>query len=97
MPLTDGCSENFLHYLAIEDNTEGMALLRSLGSSIPQFALTHALELGYTKMVKLLLELAAEPDLMSCQNTLNNEIFELSEETKKLMRSYFSRYDYELL
>jgi len=88
--------ENVLHWLAVENRTEEVELLRSLGSPIPEFALVHALEAGYTEMVILLLELGADPNIETCKTSLNNSIWELSKKTKRLMRSYFKQYGHEI-
>lgn len=88
--------ENVLHWLAVENHTEGVSLLRSLGSPIPEFALIHALEAGHTEMVILLLELGADPNIETCKRSLNNPLWELSDKTKRLMRSYFKQYGHEI-
>ena len=88
--------ENVLHWLAVENHTEGVALLRSLGSPLPEFALIHALEAGQTEMVILLLELGADPNIEICKRSLNNSLWELSDKTKRLMRSYFKQYGHEI-
>jgi len=88
--------ENVLHWLAVENRTEEVELLRSLGSPIPEFALVHALEAGHTEMVILLLELGADPNIETCKNSLNNPIWELRKKTKRLMRSYFKQYGHEI-
>jgi len=88
--------ENVLHWLAVENHTEGVALLRSLGSPLPEFALIHALEAGHTEMVILLLELGADPNVEICKRSLSNPLWELNDKTKRLMRSYFRQYGHEL-
>ncbi|MEZ5590995.1 MAG: hypothetical protein R3F53_09950 [Gammaproteobacteria bacterium] len=88
--------ENVLHWLAVENHTEGVELLRSLGSPIPEFALIHALEAGHTEMVILLLELGANPNIETCKRSLDNPLWELSSKTKRIMRSYFKQYEYEI-
>lgn len=88
--------ENVLHWLAIEYHTEGVTLLRSLGSPLPEFALIHALEAGHTEMVILLLELGAEPNIEICKNSLNNPIIGLSKKTKQILQSYFVQYGFEI-
>ena len=88
--------ENVLHWLAVENHTEGVQLLRGLGSPIPEFAIIHALEAGHTEMVILLLELGADPNIETCKSALNNPIWELSAKTKRLMRSYFKQYGHEI-
>lgn len=88
--------ENVLHWLAVENHTEGVALLSSLGSPIPEFALIHALQAGHTEMVILLLELGATPNTETCKNSLNNPLWKLSDKTKRLMRSYLKQYGHEI-
>ncbi|WP_444925300.1 ankyrin repeat domain-containing protein [Microbulbifer sp. TRSA002] len=88
--------ENVLHWLAVENHTEGVQLLRSLGSPIPEFALIHALEAGHTEMVILLLELGADPNIEACKRSLNNSLWVLSDKTKRLIRSYFKQYGHEI-
>src|SRR5690606_38157315 len=84
--------ENVLHWLAVENHTEGVALLRSLGSPIPDFALIHALQAGHTEMAILLLELGANPNTAICERSLENPLWELSDKTKRIMRSYLKQY-----
>ncbi len=88
--------ENVLHWLAVENHTEGVAQLRSLGSPLPEFALVHALEAGHTEMVILLLQLGAEPNIEICKRSMNNSLWGLNKKTKRLMRSYFSQYGHEI-
>lgn len=88
--------EDVLHWLAVENHTDGVQLLRSLGSPIPEFALIHALQAGHTEMVILLLELGADPNIETCRQALNNPLWELNEKTKRLMRSYLKQYGHEI-
>lgn len=91
--------ENVLHWLAIENHTEGIELLRSLGSPIPEFALIHAVEQGNTETVILLLELGAELNeyiANTCSRSLKINSFEISDKKIRLMKSYFKQFGYEI-
>ena len=91
--------ENVLHWLAIENHTEGIELLRSLGSPIPEFALIHAVEHGHTETVILLLELGAELNEYvsnTCGKALKTNAFGMPEKNVRLIKSYFKQYGYEI-
>ncbi|WP_160015146.1 hypothetical protein [Pseudomonas sp. 8BK] len=90
--------ENVLCWLALENLIEGVSLLRSLGSKIPQFTLCEAIEMGNTEMVILLLELGAdiEAEISFCRSAIDNEIYNLSSKKKRLIRSYFEQYGHEI-
>jgi len=90
--------ENVLSWLALENHTEGVCLLRSLGSRIPPFTLCEAIQMGNTEMVILLLELGAdiEAEITSCQSAIENKIHNLSSKKKRLIRSYFKQYGHEI-
>ncbi len=60
------CDETVLHWLAVENNEDGVRLLRSLGAEISPWAIHHAIEVGSTEMVILLLELGGVPELEVC-------------------------------
>jgi len=82
---TNLSGETVLHWLAVENHTNGIKLLRSLGATIPEFALIHAVEHGHTETVILLLELGADAKGFDLDRTLNSPIWELS---------YFSQFGY---
>ena len=63
--------ENVLHWLAVENRTEDVKLLRSLGSPIPELAFEDALEGGNIEMVILLLQLGASPNISMCNNSFS--------------------------
>ena len=91
--------ENVLHWLAVENKTEGIELLRSLGSPIPAFALINAVEHGHTETVILLLELGAEINeyiSSTCSRSLKRNSFKISDKKIGLMKSYFKQYGYEI-
>ncbi len=91
--------ENVLHWLAVENHTEGIELLRSLGSPIPDFALIDAVELGHAETVILLLELGAELNeyvVNICHNSLKRNSFEMSDRKIQLMKNYFRQFGYEI-
>lgn len=87
--------ENVLHWLAVENHTEGVSLLRSFGSPIPDYALVHAIEAGNLEMVILLLELGVTPNLDACRASISNPIWELSDKIKRIIRSYFEQYGHQ--
>lgn len=91
--------ENVLHWLAIENHTDGIRLLRSLGSPIPEFALIHAVEHGHIETVILLLELGAELNEYvsnTCSKSLKSNYFEVPDNKIRLIKSYFKQYGYEI-
>lgn len=92
----DCCDETVLHWLAVENHVDGVTLLRSLGAQISPWALVHSMQVGNTEMVILLLELGVEPEVSVCKRTLENPLFKLTKKQKRLMRSYFSQFGYEI-
>jgi len=90
------CGETALHWLAVENNFEGVKLLRSLGAEIPEWAIHHAIEVGAMDMVILLLELGAEPGIDVCNGYLNNGFWELIPKQKRLLISYLRQFGYEV-
>lgn len=92
----DCCNETALHWLAVENHVEGVALLRGLGARISPWAIAHAIEVGSLEAVILLLELGGEPDIGVCKRYLENPYWELSKKQKRLIRSYFKQYGYEI-
>lgn len=91
--------ENVLHWLAIENHIEGIELLRSLGSPIPEFALIHAVEHGNTETVILLLELGAELNEYvsnTCSRALKTNSFAISSRKIRLIKNYFKQFGYEI-
>lgn len=93
---TNRCGENVLKWLAVENHVEGVTLLRSLGSSIPESALWEAMQMGHTDMVILLLELGAEVDVEVCKRTLSSKLWGLDKKKIRLMTSYLKQFGYEL-
>jgi ankyrin repeat protein len=93
---TNRVGENVLRWFALENCFEEVRMLRSLGSSIQPSALTEAVDMGNTRMVGLLLELGAEPDLDYCRSSLNFKLSKLSSRQKNIIRSHFRDYGYEL-
>ena len=92
---TNWIGENVLHWMAVENQVREIELLRGLGSPIPPFALVEALELGNCETVILLLELGVDVDLVSCSSTFAGTSL-LSPHRRRLMRSYFHQYGYDL-
>ncbi|WP_339068230.1 ankyrin repeat domain-containing protein [Teredinibacter turnerae] len=91
--------ENVLHWLAIENHTEGIKLLRSLGSPIPEFALIHAVQHGHAETVILLLELGAELNEYisnTCSRCLKTNSFGVSAKKIRLIKSYFKQFGYAI-
>lgn len=84
--------ESVLHWLAVENHTEGIKLLRSLGAEIPELALIHAMQLGHTETVILLLELGADPAGIDVERVLDSDVWELTKKQKRLIRSYCSQF-----
>ncbi|HBY85594.1 MAG TPA: hypothetical protein DEO86_06940 [Colwellia sp.] len=90
------CDETALHWLAVENNLDGVRLLRSLGANISEWAIHHAIEVGAMEMVILLLELGGEPSIDVCRKYITNEVWELKPKQKRLLISYLNQYGYEL-
>jgi hypothetical protein len=93
---TNRVGENVLAWLCVENHFEGVKLLRSLGSPIPDFSLWEAIQAGQTEMVILLLELGVAVDIEVCRSSLHNPFFHLDKKNKRLITSYFSQYGYEI-
>jgi hypothetical protein len=93
---TNWIGENVLHWFAVENGIEEIALLRSLGSPIPQWALVEAMEMGHCETVILLLELGAEVDIGACRTSFASNPFEVSSRKRRLIRSYFQQFSYSL-
>ncbi|USD22777.1 hypothetical protein MJO52_06470 [Microbulbifer variabilis] len=90
------CNETVLHWLAIENQVAGIVLLRGLGARISPWAIAHAIEVGSLDAVILMLELGGEPELEVYKNYLDNPFWELTQQQKRLFRSYFKQYGYEI-
>jgi len=86
--------ETVLHWLAVENHVEGVALLRLLGARIPAYAIVHAIEAGHTEMVTRLLELGGDIRGIDLEGVLGNPLWGLSQKKKEFIRRYFSQYDY---
>ena len=93
---TNCTGENVLRWCAVENYLDEVEMLRSLGSSIQPAALSEAVGLGYTFMVGLLLELGAEPDLVSCRRELSSKFNRLTKRQKHIICSHFRDYGYEI-
>ena len=93
---TNGIGENVLRWFAVENGLDQVKMLRSLGSPIQSSALSEAVGLGHTRMVGMLLELGAEPDLVYCRNELNSKFNKLTKRQKHIISSHFRDYGYEL-
>lgn len=92
---TNFTGETVLHWLAVENHTDGIALLRSLGATIPLFALIHAVEHGHLETIILLLELGADPEGYPVERMLEHPMREMSKREKQIIRSYFKQFGYE--
>jgi hypothetical protein len=90
------CDETPLHWLAIENNLDGVRLLRSLGANISEWAIHHSIEVGAMDMVILLLELGGEPSIDVCRKYLTNKVWELNPKQKRLLISYLKQYGFEI-
>ena len=86
--------ENVLRWCALENLLDEVEVLRSFGSSIQSSALSEAICHGHTYMVSLLLELGAEPDLLSCRQELSSDM--LSSRERHIIKDHFKAYGYEL-
>ncbi len=95
---TNATGENVLRWFALENCFEEVSFLRTLGSSIQSVTLTEAVSMGNTMMVGLLLELGADPDLLSCREALNvnDKINKLTSRQKNIIKNHFKDYGYEI-
>ncbi len=91
----DPAGETALQWLVIENNIEGVQLLRSMGAKVPPYALQQAAEMGYTDMVITLLELGADASGQNIIEAMENPLWELPKKTKRLIGSYLKQYGYE--
>ena len=93
---TNATGENVLRWFALENCFEEVSFLRSLGSSIQPVTLTETIAMGNTRMVGLLLELGADPDLLTCREALNYKINKLTSRQKNIIKNHFKNYGYEI-
>lgn len=93
---TNRTGENVLRWFALENCFEEVSFLRSLGSPIQSVTLSEAVGMGNAMMVGLLLELGAEPDLVSCRGEINATLNELTSRQKNIIKKHFKDYGYEL-
>lgn len=93
---TNRTGENALRWFALKSCFDEVSFLRSLGSSIQPEALSEAVGLGNTMMVGLLLELDAEPDLVSCRGEMDSTINNLTSRQKNIIKNHFKDYGYKL-
>ena len=91
---TNFTGETVLHWLAVENHTDGIRLLRSLGATIPLFALIEAVEHGHLETIILLLELGADPEGFPLERMLRNPIRDISKRERQIIRGYFEQYGY---
>ena len=89
-------NETVLHWLSVENNLDGVRLLRSLGANIFEWAMHHAIEVGAMEMVMLLLELVGEPSVDVCRKYITNNVWELTQKQRRLLISYLKQYGYEI-
>jgi hypothetical protein len=92
---TNFTGETVLHWLAVENKTDGICLLRSLGAKIPLYALVDAVQLGHLQTIILLLELGADPEGYSVEEMLKCPIVKISKRKRQIIRSYFKHYGYD--
>ena len=85
-------AETVLHWLAVENDVEGVKLLHGLGAQIPLFALIHAVEGGHVEMVDLPLELGARPKTYDLSKIMANPIFGLTQNKKDALTRCFERH-----
>jgi len=93
---TNRSGENALAWLALENQFEQVILLRNVGSPIPHFALYEAIELLNIKMIILLLELGVDIDIYTCRSTYRRVLPEMTRKQRRLIRSYFSQFGYDI-
>lgn len=93
---TNRTGENVLRWFALENCLEEVSFLRSLGASIQPVTLTESVAMGNTLMVGLLLELGADPDLVSCRGQMKLAINGLSSRQKNIIKNHFKDYGYEI-
>ena len=90
--------ENVLRWLALENHFERVRLLRTLGSSIQEWAITEAIQHGHTEMVALLLELGGDIGGIDLEQHLSiNRGWpeqRLSSRETQVIRSYFEQFSY---
>jgi len=85
----DNCMETVLHWLAVENHVEGIALLHSLGAKVPEHALIHAVEMGHLETVELLLSYGVRLHRYSLDRIVGNPIWGLSEGKKLELQRLF--------
>jgi hypothetical protein len=89
----NNATETVLHWLAVENEVEGIRLLHGLGAGISEFALLHALELGHVETVDLLLSLGGDFADLDPFQAMRNPVFGLSEEKVTTLSSCLARHD----
>lgn len=94
--VTNYSGENVLHWLAVENQVEGISLLRSLGSPISSFAFIETVEMGHAETAILLLELGVEVELSYCERALEKNPFNISTKKIRLLKSYLNQFGYKL-
>ncbi len=87
-------AETVLHWLAVEDDVDGIRLLHSLGASIPEFALIEAVQSGHLATADALLQLGARLGLYSLDGVMGNPLWDLSESTKQQLTTCFLKHGY---
>ncbi|WP_338848548.1 ankyrin repeat domain-containing protein [Massilia sp. W12] len=88
-------AETVLHCLAVENHTDGIRLLHSLGAIIPEFALIHALQGGQAEAVDLLLTLGAKFTLIDPHDVIRKPVWQLPISKQKELTVILAVHGYE--
>ncbi|MDR2688969.1 MAG: ankyrin repeat domain-containing protein [Azoarcus sp.] len=89
-------AETVLHWLAVEGHVEGIKLLHRLGSAIPPFALTHALQAGHVETVDLLLTLGGSFGNIDPLKEICNPLWQFTPAKQKQLLACLEAHGYKV-